>query len=348
MHSHWETFVTEEDLDRLLHFGVTHVRIPIGWWLVDYRESDGFVDGGSRYLFRALAWLKLRGMRALLDLHALPGAQTPGQSFTGKVSPTARFFERPDLFERGKAAILGLARLILTYESNPLTTGVVIGMEPANEPGGPFWDTTPGIRALYEEMVPRVRRLLPADRYLVLLSFPDLRQGTGWLDWKRKSDPTNFEGVAVDAHIYHSYGDDNAAGRRWRIDVDSCKTCCRDGRALAPAMEAGVPVAIGEFSLNTGFPGDRAFWVRFMRFQLSLWKHLGGVIGSFFWNHRIAPAPGNWYEEMSLLDLMQPHGPLPSLSHVNLEVLCYGKDVAKCPSFNEETVSLTDECYWEH
>ena len=31
------------------------------------------------YLRRMLTWLKQRGMKAKLDLHALPGAQTPGQ-----------------------------------------------------------------------------------------------------------------------------------------------------------------------------------------------------------------------------------------------------------------------------
>jgi hypothetical protein len=33
---------------------------------------------------RGLSWLQDAGMRVILDHHALPGVQTPGQMFTGK------------------------------------------------------------------------------------------------------------------------------------------------------------------------------------------------------------------------------------------------------------------------
>merc|ERR1711971_540613 len=111
------TFVTEEDLDRLQAFGVTHVRVPIGWWLVDYDPADGFVDGGERYLFRLLGWLQRRGMRALLDFHAMPGAQVPWQSFTGRKSGEAGFFLHKANYERGKRVLVRLAELILQYEA---------------------------------------------------------------------------------------------------------------------------------------------------------------------------------------------------------------------------------------
>mmetsp|Transcript_8230 Transcript_8230/g.25607 ORF Transcript_8230/g.25607 Transcript_8230/m.25607 type:complete len:529 (-) Transcript_8230:2-1588(-) len=346
---HWDTFVTEEDLDRLRGFGVTHVRIPVGYWLVDFRPEDGFIHGGSRYLFRVLAWLKRRGMRALLDLHALPGGQAPGQSFTGKKAPAALFFQVPDLYERGKNAMLNLAQLILTYERNPLTSGVVLGMEPVNAPDWEHWATSPGVQELYEDMVPKLRALLPAERYAIFLNFMESPRTTGsaWLARMRAKDPESYRAVIYDAHMYHSYGDDNKPGRQWNAYVDSCKTCCRDPYVLEPLVSKGVPIVIGEYSLNTGFPGSPEFYLEYLRDQLSLWASIPGVVGSFFWNHRIAPAPGDWYQEMSLVDLIQPHGPLPPVAQVNLEVLCYGKDIAKCPAVEPQAARWDDECRWE-
>ena len=70
--------------------------------LVD-RSHEWYPRGGLRYLVggsvcslmlwlrlmhphqrRGLNWLQEAGMRVILDHHALPGVQTPGQMFTGK------------------------------------------------------------------------------------------------------------------------------------------------------------------------------------------------------------------------------------------------------------------------
>jgi len=121
MQAHWETFLTGGDLDRLQEWGVSHVRVPLGWWTVDYDAGDGFVDGSKRYLYRLMVWLQKRGMRALLDLHALPGAQTSYQSFTGRKREEAHFFTDPEEYERGKRAMLRLAELIQELEASPAT-----------------------------------------------------------------------------------------------------------------------------------------------------------------------------------------------------------------------------------
>jgi len=348
MEEHWDSFVTEEDLDRLQQFGVTHIRVPLGYWLVDYDASDGFVDGSERYLTRLLGWLSVRGMRCVLDLHALPGAQAGDQSFTGK-RKRAEFFTVGSNYERGKRIMLKLAELVLSYEFRPATAGVVVGIELANEPSWKFWDTSPGIRELYETMVPQIRRLLPSERYSILLNFMESPRTTGsaWLASMRTRDPKNYANVVYDAHVYHSFGDDNKPGSIWSPMMDSCKTCCRDPQVLAPISDKGIPIIIGEYSLNTGFPGDPNFYLEYFRNQLSLWASIPGTIGSFFWNHRIIRNPGGWYKEMSLLELMAPDGPLPPISQMNLTVRCGSKDLSKCPAFDPENVLWTAKCEWK-
>ena len=102
-------------LRQLRDAGVSRLRIPVGWWAfeapvvepdqeiqppllaselrsaagarrrrmvsdVGYNDAgltaDGFVTGGVRYLRALLRWLKPLGMRAVLDMHSLPGGAT--------------------------------------------------------------------------------------------------------------------------------------------------------------------------------------------------------------------------------------------------------------------------------
>mmetsp|Transcript_41683 Transcript_41683/g.110078 ORF Transcript_41683/g.110078 Transcript_41683/m.110078 type:complete len:645 (-) Transcript_41683:222-2156(-) len=347
--NHWDTFVTEQDLDRLKAFGVTHVRVPIGYWLVDYDKRDGFIDGGQEYLHRLLMWLKTRDMKAMLDLHALPGGQAVGQSFTGKKTDMGMFFLSTKHFNRGKRAMTRLAELILSYDTDWRTAGVVWGMELVNEPDWRYWDTSPGIRELYEEMVPSLRRMLPAGRYYLFLNFqeyPRRTVSTRWLAKMVEKDPDSFAGVVYDFHEYHSFGDDNQEKGSYHADMDSCKTCCRDPLLLNPLVKAKLKMAACEYSLTTGYAGNKGFFEDFMHNQLSLWRSTPGMVGSFFWNHRILTGPNGYYREFSLLDLLAPHGPLPPVSSMALVPRCPNSDLSKCPVYDEDTVAWNSECWW--
>merc|ERR1712217_807864 len=210
-------------------------------------------------------------------------------------------------------------------------------------------EASPGLKELYETMVPKLRQLLPASRYALFLNFMESPRTTGpkWLAAMRKRNPTVWDNVVYDAHLYHSYGDDNKPGRDWNDQVDSCKTCCRDPVILSPLVDAGVPMSIGEYSLNTGFPGSPEFFVEYLKNQLSVWASLPGMVGSFFWNHRILRERGGWFKEMSLLELLAPNGPLPPTSELNFTVRCPGKALRKCPRYDANTVLWTDNCAWQ-
>ncbi len=63
--------MTEADIAALAQGGVTHVRIPVGYWIVDILPTEPFVPGGWAYLVAALAWVKQYNMSAVIDLHGL-------------------------------------------------------------------------------------------------------------------------------------------------------------------------------------------------------------------------------------------------------------------------------------
>jgi len=233
-------------------------------------------------------------------------------------------------------------------------------MELLNEPDWQYWSRKPGIKDLYETMVPKLRKILPATDCVFLLSFeePVLYEGLFFLLEMRRKHPEDYAGVFYDAHISHVANPGKGA---WRVAEDTCKTCCRDPILLKPLELATVPVVIGQYSLDTDQGSHRPANEAYFRNQLSLWANLPGVLGSFFWNHRVLrspignttqsnPAPGD-ASPLSLLDLIKPGGPLDTPYNISqtdfVEAgLCPDQDLDKCPSFDARTVTWFDDCDW--
>jgi len=84
MLGHWSTFVTKSHFQELVQAGISHVRIPVGYWYWDVEEGEPFptpnlddTDPTSPlfYLKRGLQWMDELGLQALIDLHSGPGSQ---------------------------------------------------------------------------------------------------------------------------------------------------------------------------------------------------------------------------------------------------------------------------------
>ncbi len=68
------SFIIEDDLRKIAAMGFDHVRLPFHYELL---EPKPFVysQSGLAYLDKAVAWAKKYGVRVILDMHAVPGAQ---------------------------------------------------------------------------------------------------------------------------------------------------------------------------------------------------------------------------------------------------------------------------------
>ncbi|RPA80298.1 glycoside hydrolase [Ascobolus immersus RN42] len=73
--NHWDTFISIDDFFEIRDVGLTHVRIPVGYWAFEVREGEPYVQGQLAYLDRALGWARQTGIKVLLDLHGAPGGQ---------------------------------------------------------------------------------------------------------------------------------------------------------------------------------------------------------------------------------------------------------------------------------
>ncbi|KAH7890979.1 glycoside hydrolase family 5 protein [Phlebopus sp. FC_14] len=129
---HWDTWFTQDDIEQLREAGINTVRIPLGYWIIEAlvdRSVEAYPRGGLTYLRRGLNWLQGAGIQAILDHHALPGVQTPGQQFTGNCTSDVQFYT-PYNYHRAlvwTAVMTALCHLDTNFAS-------VFAIEAVNEP----------------------------------------------------------------------------------------------------------------------------------------------------------------------------------------------------------------------
>jgi aryl-phospho-beta-D-glucosidase BglC (GH1 family) len=84
--NHWNTWITQDDIDQMQSYGLNTIRVPVGYWMKEdlvYQNSEFFPQGGMGYLERLCGWASDAGFYIIIDLHGAPGAQNAD---TGQVS----------------------------------------------------------------------------------------------------------------------------------------------------------------------------------------------------------------------------------------------------------------------
>lgn len=91
--THWDTWITQEDITTIAGYGLNTIRVPVGFWIKEdlVREDEHYPRGGLEYLDRLVGWAKDAGLYVIMDLHGGPGSQYPNQQFTGHVRPLPLF-----------------------------------------------------------------------------------------------------------------------------------------------------------------------------------------------------------------------------------------------------------------
>ncbi|KAN0088223.1 glycoside hydrolase family 5 protein [Tylopilus felleus] len=129
---HWDTWFTQDHVGQLVDAGINTVRVPLGYWIIEAlvdRPQEEYPRGGLEYLRRGLDWLQEAGIQVILDHHALPGVQTPGQQFTGNCTSDVQFYT-PYNYHR---ALVWTAVMTSLSHLDP-SFGSVFAIEAINEP----------------------------------------------------------------------------------------------------------------------------------------------------------------------------------------------------------------------
>ncbi len=65
---HYESFITEKDIEYIASLGLDHVRVPVDYIVLE--EEDGtIIEEGYKYLDNCLEWCKKNSLRMIIDVH---------------------------------------------------------------------------------------------------------------------------------------------------------------------------------------------------------------------------------------------------------------------------------------
>jgi len=215
---HWNSFVQREDFEKVSSAGVTHVRIPVGYWYWDVIEGEPFpapnMDDSDPYsplfyLRRALIWLEELGMKAEIDLHGGPGSQN-GFDNSGKRGDIGWVSDAYPSDNTNVARTLAVidkmaATLKIWVDAGIIQQDTLYGVCLLNEPGG-WWDKV--WDACTEEFYPSgydiIRGYFPEESFVVNFQ-QAFKSQSDWVGLFPESD--GYSGVSVDWHNYQCFGD---------------------------------------------------------------------------------------------------------------------------------------------
>jgi len=325
MQNHWSTFITLQDLQTVASVDINAARIPIGYWMFDWVQSEGFVNGSEPYLTQLVRNLKKANMTAILDLHAFPGGAANGQSFNGLNTNGVHAFEPANL-ARGTKVLQLMAEYIANLERSSDTSGVITAIEPMNEPDYTYSNQA---RSFYQTIVPILRQNLSENNYSITLSLMD-DPGTD-CSWLLAQHGSNWANVYYH-HLYHAYGDDTPTATE-----NYCKTCCRDPAFLKPCWSTNTPMIIGEWSCTTNTADsqelkDSQFLSTYFTLQTSAYDTYPASNGFFFWTLKLGPdsSESNYYINFSLENMINSG---ISIVIPTNNTMCPGENLSNCPTF---------------
>ncbi|EEH34724.1 glucan 1,3-beta-glucosidase [Paracoccidioides lutzii Pb01] len=224
---HWSTFITADDFKQIAAAGLTHVRIPIGYWAVSPIKGEPYVQGQVEYLDKALVWAKNSNLKVVIDLHGAPGSQN-GFDNSGRRGPIN--WQKGDTVKQTLAAIRALAN---RYAKR---TDVVNSIELVNEPFVPGGVQLDPLRKFYKDGYAIVRGVDSTVGVAISDGFQPPRSWNGFMA------PKDFKNVHLDTHHYQVFDD---AFKTFTID-QHVKLAC----SLPKDRLSGVdkPLIVGEWS----------------------------------------------------------------------------------------------------
>ena len=69
LQSHWASWATEGDFQKIAGAGLNLVRIPVGYWAFQKYGDDTYIQGAADYLDQAVGWAGNAGLKVWIDLH---------------------------------------------------------------------------------------------------------------------------------------------------------------------------------------------------------------------------------------------------------------------------------------
>ena len=274
LHTHQNTFITENDFKWLADRGINAVRIPVGYWVLGGEEP--FV-GSPETLDRAFAWAKKYNLAVLLDLHGAPGSQN-AWDHSGKAGDLGWHKSKANIDH----TLDSIERLAERYGDREN----LLGIELLNEPR---WDVPIEIlKSYYQDGYRRVRKHIPKEKAAVVIH--DGFRPDAWANFMKEPEYAN---VILDTHIYQCYTDEDH-----KRNLNGHIALAADRRKHLESMEQNLQVMVGEWSAALG-PESYAGLTWFEKetgrrgYAAAQLTSYDRTRGWFYWTYKLE-SPSDW------------------------------------------------------
>lgn len=233
---HRRTYFGLEDFARMREAGLTHVRLPIGYWCVaGARQNEPYVGPCLEALDAALDRLEKAGLRVLLDLHGSVG----GENSEAPCGRTNLDWQPSDWDWRASLQVLRI--LAERYAGRVCVCAVGVSNEPAESLRGAL------LAEYYEEAVRTIRQAgMRAGEVAVVLPIFTERRVAEVLDfWERRH--ASYEDCVFDVHFYQCFGGHGMIPWTWQsLSADGH---LREARKRAEVLRGLSACCVSEWSL---------------------------------------------------------------------------------------------------
>jgi glucan 1,3-beta-glucosidase len=290
---HRDSYITARDFAYIASQGITHVRIPIPFFIFgDFEPYVGCIE----YLDKAFSWAEKYELKILLDLHTVPDSQNGFDN--GGLCGVCKWHKNPDYV----AFTLDLLeKLTLRYKDRKSLWGIEVLNEPISQE---VWDLidlpnrypsadkdyaqgsepvpTEFLKYFYTEAYKCVRK--HSDD--VVIVFHDGFRIKEWIGFFKKPEFKNF---MLDIHLYlmvytWTTGDETLGGYVKHIENDFAKTVSE--------MSEHFPLIVGEWCIEpmskkvASFSKEekKIYYQTIAKAQLKAWQKTQGW---FFWSYKL-------------------------------------------------------------
>lgn len=285
---HWETFITLKDFLYLKQLGITHVRLPIPWWLQG--ESPYF--SSLPYIHQAMKWAEEAQINVLLDLHTAPGCQNGFDN--GGIEGVMTWHLDPKNIDLTITKLAFIAETFHHYSS-------FWGIQVLNEPF--LTIDLDLIVDFYERAYLAIRK--NTNKIIV---FHDAFRPLDkiWTQFFKDKKKTN---VMFDLHLYHCFDPKLINGEF----IDHINVMMKKRLPMIKKLSKMADIIIGEWSLGINYQklkkddtfNEELYNKILASLQLYIYSY---AKGQFFWNYRVESGRDGWnFEKLVSLGILPNH-----------------------------------------
>ncbi|KIV82735.1 hypothetical protein PV11_04820 [Exophiala sideris] len=198
LQSHWSSWVSLGDFQKIADNGFNLVRIPIGYWAFQKFDGDPYIQGAAGYLDSAIGWARQTGLKVWIDLHGAPLSQNGYDNSGHRSTPE---WSTDDSIDQTLSVISQISQKYGTSAYSDVIAGIELLNEPLIQslPGGKS-----AVQGYYESGFSIVHD--SGDAYVVIHD--------GFLNpsaWDGVLTGSGTNGAIVDHHEYQVFTDSGVA-----------------------------------------------------------------------------------------------------------------------------------------